>query len=148
MTGIVINGIKYMYIVNDNDFKKKSLYDNVYFTLRDIFANADSFDTIMESNCYNSILTGNVSFEDRTDKFQYANVLDKKDYTGKLLNWLKNFNVNWFNFYEPEEYEETDMTKYMKLDEWWVQFEDLRHLIKDQYEKCCMQEEDVVWLFP
>ena len=45
--GRIINGIKYIYLINDNEFKKKSLYDNIYFTLRDIFANADLADTFM-----------------------------------------------------------------------------------------------------
>ena len=39
--GILSNGIKYVELMNDNELKNKSLEDNVYHTLRDIFANAD-----------------------------------------------------------------------------------------------------------
>jgi hypothetical protein len=61
--------------MNDNQFKKKSLYDNVYFTLRDIFANADSADIIMEANGFNRRLTDGICFEVRTERFKYSNEL-------------------------------------------------------------------------
>ena len=40
------------------------------------------------------------------------------------------------------------MKEYMKWDDWWVQFEELRKLIDEQYEKCLSEakrweEEDV-----
>ena len=146
MSSKLINGIKYMYIMNNNDFKKKSLYDNVYFTLIDIFANAESYCDIMASNSYNKQLTNNVCFEDRTDDFRYTNVLDEKDYVEKLLRWLKKFNIHCFEFLEPEQYEpdvnEIDMKKYMNFDEWWFQFEELIRLIENQYNKCCTWEEE------
>ena len=34
------------------------------------------------------------------------------------------------------------MKEYMKFDDWWVQFEELRNLIDLQYEKCCRWEEE------
>jgi hypothetical protein len=37
MAGRLIEGIRYIGLMNDNSFKSKSLEDNVYFTLRDIF---------------------------------------------------------------------------------------------------------------
>jgi len=69
MSGRLINGIKYMYINDDNDFKKKSLEDNIYFTLRDIFWNCDSPDTCFEANYFNGRLTNNICFEERTERF-------------------------------------------------------------------------------
>jgi len=33
------------------------------------------------------------------------------------------------------------MKEYMKWDDWWVQFIELRKLIDEQYEKCCKWEE-------
>jgi hypothetical protein len=31
--GIKYNGIKYLYLIHPNDWKKKSLEDNIYFTI-------------------------------------------------------------------------------------------------------------------
>lgn len=134
--GRIINGVKYIHLVDDNDFKKKSLYDNVYFTLRDIFANANSVDTVMETNSFNLHLTDGVCFEDRTETFKYSNTLQETDYVKRLQYWLKYFNIYYFEFIEPEEDENINMDTYMKFDDWWVQFEELRRLIDEQYEKC------------
>jgi len=142
--GRIIDGVKYICLMNCNDFKKKSLYDNVYFTLRDIFANADSADTIIEANYFNGRLTNNICFEDRTEKFRYTNVLYEQDYVERLQRWLKYFGIYYFEFEELEEDEEIDMNKYIKWDDWWVQFEELRDLIDLQYEKCCRWEEEDV----
>ena len=98
-----------MYINDDNDFKKKSLEDNVYFTLRDIFWNCNSADTCDQSNSYNNRLTGGICFEERTDKFKYTNVLYEKDYVERLQRWLNNFNQYYFEFSELEEGEEIDV---------------------------------------
>lgn len=127
MSGRLINGIKHMYINDDNDFKKKSFEDNVYFTLRDIFWNAGSPDTCYQANDFNISLTGRIYFEERTDKFEYTNVLYEKYYVERLQRRLKRFNHYYFEFEEPDE--EIDMDKYMKFDDWWFQFEELRNLI-------------------
>lgn len=42
--------------MNDNTLKSKSLEDNVYFTLRDIFWNGD-YDQCISANYYNGITT-------------------------------------------------------------------------------------------
>ena len=142
--GRVINGVKYIHLMNDNEFKKKSLEDNVYFTLRDIFANADSADTCFEANYFNGRLTNNIRFEERTERFQYSNELYQKYFVEKLKSWLKYFNISYFEFEEPEEDEQIDMKEYMKWDDWWGQFINLRQLLDEQYEKCCIWEEDDV----
>jgi len=134
--GRIIDSVKYIHLMNDNELKKKSLYDNVYFTLRDIFANAHSADICMKSNSFNSHLTDGICFEDRTEIFQYSNKLHQKDYLKHLLRWLEYFNVQYFEFEEPQEDEEIDMKEYMKWDDWWLQFEELRILLDEQYEKC------------
>ena len=142
--GRLINGVKYIHLMNDNEFKKKSLEDNVYFTLRDIFANADSAYTRMEANYFNHRLTGGICFEERTERFEYTNELHEKDYVECLQRWLKHFGIYYFEFIEPEEDEEINMKEYMKWDDWWVQFEELRKLIDEQYKKCCRWEEEDV----
>lgn len=130
--GRIIDGIKYMYVMNDNEFKKKSLYDNIYFTLRDIFANADSVDTISTANRFNGCLTNNIFFEDRTNTFEYSNELKDKKFLKSIQTWLKYLNIHYFEFFEPNDDEEIDMKKYMKWDDWWEQFVELRNVI-DNY---------------
>lgn len=132
-----------MYINDDNDLKKKSLEDNIYFTLRDIFWNCTSADTCSEVYSFNNLLSGGVYFEIRTDKFKYTNALYEKDYVERLQRWLKYFSNYYFHFRELEEGEEIEDEAYMKFDDWWVQFEELRQLIDQQYEKLKKWEEDV-----
>ena len=132
MPGVLLNKIKYIKLCNDNDFKKKSLYDNVYFTLRDIFANAASCDDFMEANIYNKQLTGGITFENRTEMFEYNNVLEQPYFVECLLTYLNTFeNDTWFEFTEPDDEEDIDETTYMKFDDWWFQFEELRRLIRE-----------------
>lgn len=135
MSGISINGIKYMYINKHNDFKKNSLNDNLYFTLRDIFWNACSIDVCMQANHYNNMLTNNISFEERTDTFQYTDILQQKYKLKKILHWLNCFTQKgWFEFIELEDGEKI-IKEYMKFDDWWKQFEELRYAIREQYNK-------------
>lgn len=136
--GRIINEINYIRLMNSNNFKINTLNDNVYFTLRDIFANAESFDTCMEANHFNSKLTGDISFEDRTMDFVYTNVLEQKYFVDKLLFWLKCFNIHYFEFIEPEDDEEIDINEYLQWDIWWAQFEKLKYQIEEQYKKCCI----------
>ena len=140
MSGRLINKIKYIYLSNDNDFKKLSLNDNVYFTLRDIFWNAISTDTCFQANEFNRLLTCGIVLEDRTESFFYNNLLHQKDYVKKLLLWLNSFQkIGWFKCVELDELEgggkEIINNKYMKFDNWFQQFEELRRLIGEQYKK-------------
>lgn len=136
MSGRLINGIKYMYINRCNDFKKKSLEEHLYYTLIDIFWNADSSDVCMTANFYNNMLTGNVEFNQRTGNFKYTNILNQKEETQKILTWLNRITQkDWFEFFELEDGEEIIEEEYIKFDDWWKQFEELRQAIKEQYEK-------------
>lgn len=129
--GIILEGTKYIYLCNTNEFKKRSLEDNVYFTLRDIFCNANSFETINTANKFNSELTNNIFFEDRTSNFEYTKLLDNKEYLTKLIRFLKPFSVYWFEFCKQDE--QLDMNKYIKFEDWWVQFEELLKLLDEKY---------------
>lgn len=146
MTGILINGIRYFKLMNDNEIKNKSLEDNVYFTLRDIFLNGE-IDMIFSANEFNSILTNNICYDDRDETFKYSNVLQDGDsnYTRQLHKWLNKdvygvgtekygYGVDYyktyiFKFEELTECEKDclDMTQYIKFDDWWEQ---LKNLIK------------------
>jgi len=136
--------------MNDNSFKSKSLEDNIYFTLRDIFWNGDTQECMI-ANKFNGLITNNVFFEDRDKDFNYSNILydHKSDFTRYLYNWIYNISNHelsknsFFEFFELEKDEEIDMSKYMKYDDWWEQFLDLRKNLKEQLEKHnkCMAED-------
>jgi hypothetical protein len=148
MAGRLIDSIRYVGLMNDNSFKSKSLEDNVYFTLRDIFWNG-GIDDLMKANHFNGLLTNNISFEERDKRFEYANILYdyNSDYTTKLYDWLSRLsgykrtaNVNgrkdsMFEFLEVEEDEEIDMSEYMKYDDWWDQLQQLIKKLEEQLEK-------------
>jgi hypothetical protein len=71
----IFNNIKYLQLANENHLKNKSLEDNVYFTLRDIFANVSGLDYCMEANGFNTKLTNGISYEERTIDFTYIKKL-------------------------------------------------------------------------
>jgi hypothetical protein len=128
--------------MNENDLKKKSLYDNIYFTLRDIFANAGECETFMEANNFNISLTNNISFEDRTERFEYSNALHDIYFVTRLKSWLQQLDTSCFAFEELEDGEECNIHKYMKLDDWWAQCIELKNAIDIQHDKCCKWEEE------
>ena len=132
------NGIKYMLLCNNNDLKKKSLNDNVYFTVRDIFKNGD-YNTAITANYYNGLLTNRIPYEDRNPdvQFQYANVLERPVYLTNLLKWLSEIAVYSFefNYVEEKKEEDIDMAEYIKWEDWWQQFEELKRKLEEQQKK-------------
>lgn len=75
MAGVIIDGIKYIETMNKNDLKKRSLEDNIYFTLRDIFWNCNDTADCDLANHFNGILTNNVSYDETNDIVNYTNVI-------------------------------------------------------------------------
>jgi hypothetical protein len=130
--GRIIDGVKYIHLINDNGLKKKSINDNVYFTLRDIFENAYHCDTIIYANRFCEKLTGELYFEDeKKTTYTYTNVLNKKDYLKKLIYWLDQIDVNSFEFILLENNEKINMKEYINWDIWRFQFEELKFLLKN-----------------
>jgi len=133
----IFNDIKYLQLANENHLKNKSLEDNVYFTLRDIFANVSGLDYCMEANGFNSKLTNGIYYEERKD-FTYTNVLNDKTYVKELSVWLSYIDKSDFEFEAIEDTEDTeekewyfDTRNLMKFDDWWLQFEELKNLIRE-----------------
>ena len=85
---VIFNDKPYIKLHNSAELKSKSLEDNVYFTLRDIFLNISGVDYCMEANHFNSSLTGGIPYEERTEFFTYANSLNEKYYLSELIRWL------------------------------------------------------------
>jgi hypothetical protein len=140
MAGRLIDGIRYVRLMNDNSLKCMSLEDNVYFTLRDIFWNGDTRQC-MTANHFNGLLTNNIYFEERHKNFEYSNLLYdyNSDFTQKLYNWLCLFKkISMFDFLELEEGDpevnDIDMDYYMKYDDWWDQLQELIKKLEEQLE--------------
>jgi len=131
--GIIYNDIKYLYLINPNHLKKKSLEDNVYFTLRDIFQNIDNFQFAMESNTYNTKLTNGVFYEERTNDFSYSNVLnDDFSFVYRLATWLSSICEYYFDFEKIEENIDIDLEKYIPFEEWISQLNILREHLNNK----------------
>lgn len=131
--GIIYNDIKYLYLINPNHLKKKSLEDNVYFTLRDIFQNIDNFQFAMESNTYNAKLTNGVFYEERTNDFSYSNVLnDDFSFVYRLATWLSSICEYYFDFEKIEENIDIDLEKYIPFEEWISQLNILREHLNNK----------------
>lgn len=144
--GIILLGNYYVPISGYHKLKKKSLYDNLYFTFREIFSLADTYETTCQVNEFNSQLTNNVYLEDRTKDFTYSNVLDDIEFVEKILGWLNKFNEYYLAFdnIDLQESNLIDWKLYMELDTWLEEFNELKKLLSIQYEKLKMLREDKV----
>jgi hypothetical protein len=131
--GRIIDNIKYMCLHNDNELKKRSLEDNVYFTMRDIYLNTNSADIAFEVNDLNYGLSNGIRYEDRDNTFQYANVLHNKKYLLELITSLVYLCKDDFVFKENKP--KLQSQEYIKFDDWWVQFKKLKILLNKQYKK-------------
>ena len=129
MAGIVLNNCDYILLHNDNNFKQLSLEDNVYFTLRDIFLNAESEKNFGIANEFNYYLTNNIPFEERKEDFKYTDVLYNYEYVRKLNIWLKWLEKRHFEFNVNVIPSKVDLTEYILFDKWWEQFNELRKQI-------------------
>ena len=129
---------KFIFVNDNNDFKKLSLEDNVYFTLRDIFFNTDIIEYSIKANDFNSMLTGNIYFEDRTSDFKYTNLLNDKTFLYNLKTFLKKVNLRYFELLDEEE----DVKLYgdeenydIPFNDWVIQFEDLKQQLENKYNE-------------
>jgi hypothetical protein len=130
----IIDNVKYIALLDDNNFKMLSLEDNVYFTLRDIFWNMDNCDLVMDANRFNEKLTNNISYEDRNETFCYTDILNDKNYIHELSKWLEHIKPCYFEF--ERDFFETDINnnEIIKFDDWLIQLENLKILIKERYD--------------
>lgn len=87
MVGISVDGINYIWLYRDNDLKRKSLEDHIYYTLADLWHNGDGK---YNSNAeyFSFILSGNERIGDENVK--YTNVL--YDHTSNFTQELNYIN--------------------------------------------------------
>jgi hypothetical protein len=129
--GILYNGTKYLYLINDNTLKQKSLEDNIYFTLRDIFTNIDDFQFAMEANIINDQLTNGILYQERTEDFSYSTILmNDLSFIDKLKRWLSSICEYYFDFEEVEE--DIDLDNYLLWEVWILQLQELIKVLEEK----------------
>lgn len=136
----IINGIKYIELFDSNELKNKSLEDNVYYTLKDIIYNGEE-DDIAASN----YLIKNLKKTDTNVNYQeYSNILYdyNSDFTQKLYNYMCKFSITKINLIEENVQKLNSDKKYIKLDEWIIQFNNLTQKINEQLKKHKVWESD------
>ena len=114
--------MKYLCLQYDNALKQNSLEDNVFYTLIDIFNNAASSDLILRVYDFNSFLK---------DTSGYTNVLYDKEYLSVLINMLKHVNELSFEYIVED-------GNYIRVDEWLLQFEELKKILAERYRRLNM----------
>lgn len=125
MSAIQVNGVKYISLLDNNDLKLTSLNNWVYYTLRDVFWNADEYYCI-KANDLNSLLVYK-----KKDTIEYTNILDDVKFVRKLYEFLKSLNETAFHFvkktFKPNE-------NYIEYQIWWKQLQELKKQIVTKLE--------------
>lgn len=116
MGGKRINGVEYIHLLNCNELRKNSLYDNIHITLKEIFWNADSADVALQAINFNNMYVNVINIEDLPEY-----------HLKKILRFLNRIaDKRWFEFVDLEEGENINEEEYIKFDIWWEQFQELR----------------------
>ncbi len=112
MSGIIINGEKYMVLQERDNLNYRSLEDNLYCMLNDIFWNGDSFECI-RSHGYKSLLTNG----NNKRSFEYTNLLrdHNSDFAKNVHSYLSLISKDDISFIESQTNEENQI----KIDDWW-----------------------------
>jgi hypothetical protein len=116
MGGKRINGVEYIHLLNCNELRKNSLYDNIHITLKEIFWNADSADVALQAINFNNMYVNVINIED-IPEYNLKKIL-------RFLNRIAD--KRWFEFVDLEEGENINEEEYIKFDIWWQQFKELR----------------------
>ena len=122
--------IEYIGLSEEHSFKFRSLEDDVYFTLRDLFLNVLDVEDVMMTQEFCIELTDGIPYYERTEIFHYTNALSDKNYNKRLSDWLNSINKNCFEFRPPGKDDVIDLKEYIPFTEWYNHFNYLRKLIK------------------
>lgn len=133
--GKIINGIKYIHLLDDNNLKYKSFEDNVYFTLRDITVNCEDENFCFIANDFINSLANYVCLQERSKNFKYSNSLNEIEYIKKIFIWLISIKIDDFKFNELNKYDKLNKCKYIAFNEWWKHFNELLNNIKNRYNE-------------
>lgn len=108
--------------------KKTSFNAKVYYTLMDICNNIIDDDIFHFAWKYLHILCN----DKRTyelEELLFSSMLESEYYiknTLEILNWIKQ---DKFKFKEIENLDNINMKEYIKFDDWWSDFEKLKHVL-------------------
>jgi hypothetical protein len=130
-----MNHRQVIYSIYPKDCKKKSLEDNVYVTLREIFINCDSYEKCMRANYYSNKLTNSdrLNTENMTEVNASLQVLHEGIYLASLCNFLHTINPGYFAVRANEEETPTEFD--IPFDEWWNDLEALKRDLQEELEK-------------
>ena len=135
MVGVTLNNNRYIMVCNKQILKLKSLEDNLYFTIREIFFNIEPEFKINKANYINSKLSNGIPYEDRNDKFEYYKLTNDSNFVISILDFLNSIKQSDFTFpYDNSEHEleldiETLNSEFICFDLWWNQLEELKQLL-------------------
>ena len=134
MRAIIIDGVKYIGLIDKHNLKSLSLEHNIYFTLRDIFWNGDERNGV-EANLLIDVLVG----DEKTyyyKGFGFTDALHKNTYnfTENLFIFLIHISQCTFEFAEVKKYNDI-FTEYILFDDWQNDLQtlisELRNLIQN-----------------
>lgn len=126
MSAIQVNGVKYISLLDDNNLKLISLNSWVYYTLRDVFWNADEYYCI-KANDLNSLL---VYKKKDTIEIKYTNILDNIEFVRKIYEFLNSLNETSFYFVVKKTFDKNQ--KYIEYKIWWKQLQELKNTLRDK----------------
>ena len=145
----IMFNLEFIELYNDKYLKTLSLEDETYFTMRDLFYNAE-FEYAFVTNIFNPLLSNNIYYEDRTINFTYTNVLNNLNYIKDLHNYIQKITpadvrYNCKCLKDIVKKGKTmddcfDEDEYMLFDEWWEDFEKFREKIAARYEELRLQQ--------
>lgn len=124
MEGRIVDNIKYIKTLYDNELKLNSLNEFLYYTLIDIFWNTEEFYIVETANHFNFLLVnknidGLIVFNDSLNDMYFLI---------KLNEYLSSLDETDFVFSEIP-FEEG---KYIEFDVWWKQLKDLIEIIENK----------------
>ena len=130
MVGITWNKQKYIMVSNKPILNVKSLEDNIYFTMREIFFNIEPEFKVNKANDINSKLSNGIPYEGRNDKFEYYKLINDSDFVKYISDFLNSIIKSDFIFEYDDVEDELDAeainTEYICFDIWWNQLEELK----------------------
>jgi hypothetical protein len=121
---------EYIGLSEEHALKFRSLEDDVYFTLRDLFLNVLGIDDVFTTIIFMKELADNIPYEERNETFQYTDALSDISYCERLSKWLYSLDKKCFVFSPPSKDDVIDLKEFIPFDEWYNHFTYLRQLIK------------------
>ncbi len=139
MVGVTWNNKKYLMACNGAYLKSKSIEDNLYFTIREIFLNIEQEFKMYEANEINAKLSNQTPWEVRDDKFKYLQLFKNPDFVTYVLGWLNSIKQTEFDFeFETARIDlNSDIitNEYIEFELWWKRLVQLKQDLSNLLNK-------------